>query len=189
MRGVVIPEVTVFGPSPSGARMVAFATPDGLRVTVCGSDEDSNWAAHSLAVEFATTFAAEPTCYADLRDWSREERIEWVAARLVAGNASLGARLTAGLYTVAVKGDAPLFAVLGLRGEPLVLAHDAFETARAFVDAEMGDADADPACVVIEPDALLIERAAAERYAEQEWRYARYNAALAQARAEQAVSQ
>jgi hypothetical protein len=182
------PDVTTFAPHANGGRTSSFRTPDGLRVTVTSDDEETNWSARSLAEELAAHCAVEPAAYSDLRGWTREDRVEWVCVRLSSGAVTLGARLSVGPYTPAVPAE-HLFAVIGRQGQPIVLAHDAFEAARSFVDAEeRGPSELGDECYAMDTDAEQAARATADRADEWAWRLAGYNAALDEARAQGGIA-
>jgi hypothetical protein len=182
------PDVTTFAPHANGGRTSSFRTVDGLRVTVTSDDDDMNWAARSLVEELAAYCAVEPAAYSDLRDWSREDRIEWVSVRLSAGSVALGTRLSVGPFTPAVPSE-HMFAVIGRQGQPIVLAHDAFEAARSFVDAEeRGPSELEDECYAMGTDAEQAARATADRADEWAWRLAGYNAALDEARAQAGIA-
>lgn len=177
------PEVTTFAPHANGGRTSSFRTAEGLRVTVTSDDDETNWSARSLADELAAYCAVEPHAYSDLRDWSREDRIEWVSVRLSTGAITLGARLSVGPCSPPVPTGHP-FAVIGRQGQPIVLAHDAFAAAQAFVDAEeRGPSEDESEQVALMSDAEMILRAEQDRAEDYAWQLAGYNAALDAARA------
>jgi len=180
---MIAPEVTTFGHRPGHSRLSAFHTADGYRVTVEGPGESESDAARALAVELARACAIEVT-WADVeRSCERSARIEWVSTELVAGRVVLGKRLSVGPHTPAVA-SAHAWAVIGRGGAPIVLAHDSFEAARAFVDAEEhGPSEGESDCYAMETDAERERRDLTDRVDEYEWRMASYNASLVRARA------
>lgn len=91
------------------------------------------------------------------------EETESAARTLVMGGIVFGKRHSAGPWTTAVPSE-HRWAVIDLQGMPVILAHDAFEVALAFVKAESGDVPGDP--LALETDAVLSARATEERRAD-----------------------
>jgi hypothetical protein len=103
----------------------------GLQVTVAPGVEETTESALALAAELAALVAErnpEPAAD-DAADLS--VAIESAARTIFARAAVLGGRCSAGAWTPAVA-DGFEWAVLDLRGAPLVLAHDVYEVARMF---------------------------------------------------------
>lgn len=73
------------------------------------------------------------------------EQVMDVCVQLLTKGVVLGARFSVGPYTPAVPtADGHGWAVLNLQGAPVVLAHDAYEAARAFLDCEDSSEWLDP---------------------------------------------
>ncbi len=89
------------------------------------------------------------------------ENVARVAARLSIGQPALGDRFSAGPYTPAVAEGFP-YAVLDLQGAPVVLAHDAYDTAVWLVKLESGAIDPPSAG---EPPVCLVHYEEATRFA------------------------
>lgn len=177
-RRIITPQVTTFGHRPGHSRLSAFHTADGYRVTVEGPGESESDAARALATELAGACATE-SAWADVeRSCDRAARIEWVCAELVAGRVVLGKRLSVGPHTPAVA-SAHAWAVIGRGGAPIVLAHDSFEAARAFVDCEeRGPSEFEDECYAMDTDAERENSAFEDRVEEWRWRLAGYERAL-----------
>lgn len=95
------------------------------------------------------------------------DAVAGTCATLCAGGVVLGAEgRSVGPWTPAVPDDFS-WAVLGLQGEPLVLAHDAFEVAYAFARLESGEMELD-GVMLVDRDAYLADL---ERFDEYQYRY------------------
>jgi hypothetical protein len=79
----------------------------------------------------------------DLPDRASADEVGRAAVRLASHGVILGRRCSAGTWTPAVP-DGWSWAVLGPRGQCLVLCHDSFEAARYFLDVESGRLEVDP---------------------------------------------
>lgn len=99
------------------------------------------------------------------REVTLVEDIGRVAARLCLGQPVLGERFSAGPYTPAVEDGFP-YAVLSLQGAPVILAHDAYDTAVWLCQLESGAVDAPegaPICLVSNEMACEFARRDSER--------------------------
>jgi hypothetical protein len=102
--------------------------------------------------------------FVDVADY---EAIAAVATALSARAVVLGDQgRSVGPWTPAIAGDFT-WAVLGLQGQPIYLAHDAFTVARVFCQLEAGEVDEDALFPgLAPPDSFLVAR---ERY--ESWAY------------------